>query len=406
MEDLNDIKDLVIGYAARLYVEKTAFTPVQSALMGTAFQSAAMAPQDLQRYHAILGKLDAATGPKTAADKKYYDPRTGVYGNGGGLPPQRSSGSGGGGGGGGFRPGKGGGTRLPSGESGGRMNGGSSIGRDQRGNSRFDDRDEKYVSSIFDAASKYMTEDQRLQQGVDSAKHQMKLQDMIAALTPEDARFDREMADHAFNKRVQSAKDLMDSGSVFGDFWKTLKGDKPTENMGRQLLQKTIEPAFAAPANALSKVLEEHALHKFGPEKSLGEKKDPLSMGGTEAVREFGKSVGDIGGSLLKDIVSKAITAAGGLGAGSARKAILQELRKNDPILSQTSVNEQTLMDAYHTMVKFAPTLASDKNAVRSFLRTAVQGGGGVDFNTIRLIADAEKTVNSSQPPGFGSFSR
>ena len=74
-----------------------------------------------------------------------------------------------------------------------------------------------------------------------------------------------------------------------------------------------------------------------------------------------------------------------------ARHAIFEALKKEDPILNEA--DNKTLLEAYHTMSKVAPTLATDKNAVRSFLTQAVVSGGGLDYNTIKGIADAESSV-------------
>ena len=62
-----------------------------------------------------------------------------------------------------------------------------------------------------------------------------------------------------------------------------------------------------------------------------------------------------------------------------------------DPVLSEASKDE--LNTAFQTMRNFAPTLATDPNAVQSFLRSAVMSGGGVDYNTIKLLAETENAA-------------
>lgn len=62
-----------------------------------------------------------------------------------------------------------------------------------------------------------------------------------------------------------------------------------------------------------------------------------------------------------------------------------------DPVLSEASKEE--LNTAFQTMRNFAPTLATDPNAVQSFLRSAVMSGGGVDYNTIKLLAETENAA-------------
>lgn len=125
--------------------------------------------------------------------------------------------------------------------------------------------------------------------------------------------------------------------------------------------------------------------------KQFGERKDPLHMMGTAAIGSFGKGLGDLGIQLLQDIAAKAMATVGGAGQDSARKAILQQLKMEDPVLS--NADDKVLMEAFHTMSRFAPVLSTDKNAVRSFLRQAVMSGNGADYATIKLLADSERAV-------------
>jgi hypothetical protein len=95
-------------------------------------------------------------------------------------------------------------------------------------------------------------------------------------------------------------------------------------------------------------------------------------------------------------MAQKAMAAAGSIGDQAARNAILQLLKTEDPVLSQA--DDKTLMEAFHTMCRVAPVLSTDKNAVRSFLRQAVtSGSGGVDFTTIKLLAESERAVTGKR---------
>lgn len=96
---------------------------------------------------------------------------------------------------------------------------------------------------------------------------------------------------------------------------------------------------------------------------------------------------------LTKDVVTKSYeTAKDTLATSPARSALFDALRREDPDLAAT--DKGTLMEAYHTMTRFAPTLSTDKNAVKSFLRTvATSPEGGTDFNTIKLLAEAENAI-------------
>jgi hypothetical protein len=125
--------------------------------------------------------------------------------------------------------------------------------------------------------------------------------------------------------------------------------------------------------------------------REFGERKDPMHMGGSAAISAFGKEMGTTGANLLRDIANKAMESVSRAGDESARHAILGDLKQSDPVLS--AADDRTLMEAYHTMARFAPTLSTDKNAVRSFLRQAVMSGSGPDYMSIKLIADSERSV-------------
>lgn len=113
--------------------------------------------------------------------------------------------------------------------------------------------------------------------------------------------------------------------------------------------------------------------------------------------------VGDVG-TLLKNHPYAAIGIGGGaLGANALHSLVSNKLRareqdsifkfvKNeDPILRDA--DRKDLASAFDTFRAFAPTLATDPNATRSFLRQAVTSGGGVDYNTINLLARTESAI-------------
>lgn len=112
----------------------------------------------------------------------------------------------------------------------------------------------------------------------------------------------------------------------------------------------------------------------------------------------FAKQLGSTSASELvdatKDIVGKAYSSAKDtLTLSPTRTAIFETLRAEDPDLA--SADSNALSEAYHTMTRFAPTLSTDKNAVKSFLRTvATSPEGGTDFNTIKLLAEAENAIH------------
>jgi len=145
-------------------------------------------------------------------------------------------------------------------------------------------------------------------------------------------------------------------------------------------------PVIEAPGKALGTRIERRLSGR-----EFGEKKDPLRMLGQSTIMSLGKGIGLSGAELLKDMASKAVAAAGNAGNASARKAILDQLRREDLIIQEA--DDKMLMEAYHTMERFAPVLSTDKNAVRSFLRQAVMSGVGPDYMTIKLLADSERAI-------------
>jgi len=113
------------------------------------------------------------------------------------------------------------------------------------------------------------------------------------------------------------------------------------------------------------------------------------TLGGDTAKRLVG---------LTTDMFSKGYdTLKDKLVTSPARHAVFEALKREDPILGET--DNKTLLEAYHTMSKVAPTLSTDKNAVRSFLTQAAVSGGGLDYNTIKGIADAETAVGRARNP-------
>lgn len=86
---------------------------------------------------------------------------------------------------------------------------------------------------------------------------------------------------------------------------------------------------------------------------------------------------------------------------GPARNQLLQDIVKNDPIVS-TFEQEQPggAERAFATMQRFAPELSTDKHIVTAFLRNAAMSGGALDHIMIKGIADAEAAVHNARNQG------
>lgn len=105
----------------------------------------------------------------------------------------------------------------------------------------------------------------------------------------------------------------------------------------------------------------------------------------------FGKTVAE--GTL--GLAGGAFGAIANLAAGPARTRLLESLLRTDPVLSdavkRNPMAAQVIKEAFATMIRFAPSLSTDINAVRSFLREAAIGGGGVNYATIKNLIETEK---------------
>lgn len=95
---------------------------------------------------------------------------------------------------------------------------------------------------------------------------------------------------------------------------------------------------------------------------------------------------------LLKDMAGKAMVRVQN---APAQHSMIGNLQQSDPMLAKA--DPETLSNAYHTMANFAPTLSTDENAVRSFLREAVMAGSGPDYATIANLAKAESTLRDTR---------
>ena len=121
---------------------------------------------------------------------------------------------------------------------------------------------------------------------------------------------------------------------------------------------------------------------------------------GSAFASSVGKGLGDSMVGLTRDIVTKGYESLkDSLGLSPIRQRIFAALRQEDPNIADA--DEKTLMEAYHTLANIAPNLSTDKNAVKSILRLAATSGGGLDYMTIKGIADAETAINKAKSGGL-----
>lgn len=68
------------------------------------------------------------------------------------------------------------------------------------------------------------------------------------------------------------------------------------------------------------------------------------------------------------------------------------EALQADPIIAKA--DPQLISSSFETMKRFAPYLATDPNAARSFLRETAMYGTGPSYASLKNLADAEQSVN------------
>lgn len=76
---------------------------------------------------------------------------------------------------------------------------------------------------------------------------------------------------------------------------------------------------------------------------------------------------------------------------------------EDDMLRAHHAENPDSLMKSFSTLKEFAPTLAKNPMATRSFLRNATMSGmhgTGPDFATIRLMAETEKFLQNAKGRG------
>ena len=78
-------------------------------------------------------------------------------------------------------------------------------------------------------------------------------------------------------------------------------------------------------------------------------------------------------------------------------------IRGDDMLQEAHRSNPRALEETFSTLKTFAPSIAKNPSATKSFLRQATMSGmhgGGPDFATIRLMAETEKFIQNSKGRG------
>lgn len=192
-----------------------------------------------------------------------------------------------------------------------------------------------------------------------------------------------------------NAKNMLGDGSNFQSAFGSGIGGGLAETVMSPLsgLSRGIETAISAPGTTFGYRLDKALNSGLG---GLMDRIKAPDIAAERFIESMSGNMADKATDLLADMTSKAMSSLTDTMVNSpARKAILDQLRKEDAIISL--MGEQELMDAYHSIAKYAPTLATDKNAVRSALRQAAQFEGGLDYMTIKGLAEAEQAVSGKR---------
>jgi len=165
-------------------------------------------------------------------------------------------------------------------------------------------------------------------------------------------------------------------------------------------------PTLVGAGNVLGLVdsAVEFAGKPFGPAlNTYGYQLDKKLHGGVRGTLDRIKADDMIAASLVNKATDSVAAAVGSAFSASAKNAkkvmvdnpkraeIFAHLVKTDDIIG--SADKRSLMEAYDSMYKFAPTLSTNISAARSFLREAAQHDGGIDYMTIKGLGQAERAV-------------
>jgi hypothetical protein len=117
----------------------------------------------------------------------------------------------------------------------------------------------------------------------------------------------------------------------------------------------------------------------------------------------LGSALGGTAVGLIAQVLGSGVSSLyNHLSSDPKRNSLVASILKSDPVLSDAikrhPESKRMVEESYATMVRFAPTLSMDTNAVRSFIREAVLGGSGVNYATIKNLVDTERSISDAKP--------
>jgi hypothetical protein len=117
-----------------------------------------------------------------------------------------------------------------------------------------------------------------------------------------------------------------------------------------------------------------------------------------EIVKNFasqaGKNTADALNDLLIGAMGGAVGAARGMNTSFSQDAVFSKALESDPLLRDaTPQDRQMLQQAFGSMARFAPQVATDEFAVRNFLRESMLAANGPDYATLGNLARVNRTL-------------
>lgn len=156
--------------------------------------------------------------------------------------------------------------------------------------------------------------------------------------------------------------------------------------LSHQMASHAVNPKVPHPASVLTDRLV-GALGAGGATVAGGIAYNALTGSNSDADSAKAKALGTMA-------AQQAAHAAASVQLAPQQIAAFARVVGSDPALQ--SADKELLTDAFETMRKAAPRLATDVSAVRSFLREIASYGTGPNYVTIKNLAEAEKALNQT----------
>ncbi len=174
-----------------------------------------------------------------------------------------------------------------------------------------------------------------------------------------------------------------------------LDANKYTHQVANQMELMKEDPSL--PIAKFSSKLANERFEKFANERFKLPSSTTLGGNvGQSLLHMFGSSATDV---LAKKLIENPLNKAfdilkAKLYIEPKQQNVLKQVIQTDPTLAQAmEKTPDMVIGAYKTLKQFAPSLTTDANSLKNFLKQAIIMNGQIDFNTIKLLAETEKTI-------------